>query len=76
MDVYDPWVDKEEANDKYGILPISTPKEGYYDAVVLVVAHNEFKDMGVEKLRLLGRENHILYDIKYILAANEVDGRL
>lgn len=76
VDVYDPWVDKEEANDKYGILPISTPKEGYYDAVVLVVAHNEFKDMGVEKLRLLGRENHILYDIKYILAANEVDGRL
>ena len=76
VDVYDPWVNKKEANDRYGISPINAPKEGYYDAVILVVAHNEFKDMGVEKLRKLGRENHILYDVKYILATNEVDGRL
>jgi len=76
VDVYDPWVDKKEAKDKYGISPINAPKEDYYDSIILVVAHNEFKEMGVEKIRKLGRENHILYDIKYILAANEVDGRL
>lgn len=76
VDVYDPWVDKKEAQDKYNLLPVTEPKEGKYDAIVLVVAHNEFKKMGVEKIRRLGRENHILYDIKYILAANEVDGRL
>ena len=76
VDVYDPWVDKKEAQDKYNLLPVTEPKEGKYDAIVLVVAHNEFKEMGVEKIRRLGRENHILYDIKYILEANEVDGRL
>lgn len=76
VDVYDPWVDKEEAKHKYDISPINTPKEGHYDAVILVVAHNEFKEMGVDQLRKLGRDNHILYDIKYILKANEVDGRL
>lgn len=76
VDIYDPWVDKKEAQDKYNLLPITEPKEGKYDAIVLVVAHNEFKEMGVEKIRRLGRDNHILYDIKYILAANEVDGRL
>ena len=76
VDVYDPWVDKKEAQDKYNLLPVTELKEGKYDSIVLVVAHNEFKEMGVEKIRRLGRENHILYDIKYILAANEVDGRL
>ena len=76
VDIYDPWVDKEEAKQKYDISPVTTPKEGHYDAIILVVAHNEFKEMGVKQIRKLGRDNHILYDIKYILAANEVDGRL
>ncbi len=76
VDVYDPWVDKKESQDKYNLLPINIPKEGYYDAIILVVAHNEFKEMGVEQIRKLGKDNHILYDIKYILAGNEVDGRL
>lgn len=76
VDVYDPWVDKEEAKYKYNILPLDAPKEDSYDAIILVVAHNEFKEIGIEQLRKYGRENHVLYDIKYIFSADEVDGRL
>lgn len=76
VDVYDPWIDKEEAKHEYDILPIDKPSEGKYDAIVLAVAHNEFKEMGVSEIRKLGSKNHVLYDIKYILRADEVDGRL
>lgn len=76
VDIYDPWVDNKEVQNEHGITPIDWPKKGHYDAVVIAVAHNEFKDMGASQLKKLGRDNHILYDIKYILAANEVDGRL
>ena len=76
VDVYDPWVDKKEAYHEYAISPIEAPVVGKYDAIILAVSHDEFKNMGAESLRKLGRENNILYDIKYILNADEVDGRL
>jgi len=76
VDIYDPWVDKKEADHEYGISLVDVPVEGKYDAVILAVAHREFVEMGAEQLRKLGRENHVLYDIKYILGADEVDGRL
>ena len=76
MDVYDPWVDKKEAEEEYGIIPIEEPQQGTYDAVILAVAHDQFKELGEDKLRSFGKAQHILYDIKYILNANQVDGRL
>jgi len=76
VDVYDPWVDIAEAQHEYGITPISSPAEGEYDAIILAVAHQQFKEVGVEQLRKYGKENHVLYDIKYILSPAEVDGRL
>jgi UDP-N-acetyl-D-galactosamine dehydrogenase len=76
VDVYDPWVDKAEAKHEYDITPISEPKDGQYDAIVLAVAHDEFREMGVERIRRAGRDKHVLYDIKYLLPAEEVDGRL
>jgi len=76
VDVYDPWIDKLEAEDEYGIIPIEFPEEGKYDAIVLAVAHNEFKELEAKKIRLFGKDSHVLYDIKYILDAEEVDGRL
>ena len=76
VDVYDPWADKEEAEDKYGISIIKAPIEGSYDAVILAVAHDEFVETGAEQLRKYGKDNHVLYDIKYILSSSEVDGRL
>ena len=76
VDVYDPWVDKQEAVEEYGITPIEEPQQGQYDAVILAVAHDQFKELGAEKLRSYGKPQYILYDIKYLLNADEVDGRL
>ena len=76
VDVYDPWVDKDEAFEEYGIRPIDEPKQGSYDAVVLAVAHDEFVEEGAEYFHALGKEQHVLYDIKYLLSTEESDGRL
>ena len=76
VDVYDPWVDKDEAVHEYGIKPIDQPVEGKYDAILLAVAHDEFKRLSLEQIKAFGKDNHVLYDIKYLLKANEVDGRL
>jgi len=76
IDVYDPWVDKDEAVHEYGIKPIDQPVEGKYDAILLAVAHDEFKQLSLEQIKAFGKDNHVLYDIKYLLKASEVDGRL
>jgi len=76
VDVYDPWVDKDESVHEYGIQPIDQPTESKYDAILLAVAHDEFKALSVEQIKTFGKDNHVLYDIKYLLDANEVDGRL
>ena len=76
VDIYDPWVDKVEALHECGVKPINKPVEGRYDAVLLAVAHDEFKELSPEQIRAFGKDNHVLYDIKYLLNANEVDGRL
>jgi len=76
VDVYDPWINKEEALNEYSIKPINEPVHGKYDAIILAVAHNEFKEMSVEQIRAYGKDNHVLYDIKYLLKVGEVDGRL
>lgn len=76
VDVYDPWVDAIEAQHEYGVKPIDGLIPSTYDAVVLAVSHQQFKSMGIEKVRSLCKSNHIIYDIKYLFMANEVDGRL
>lgn len=76
IDVYDPWVSVEEAQHEYGITPIEAPEEGSYDAVILAVAHQEFKAMGVDAIRKLGKPDHVLYDVKYVFSADDVDERL
>ena len=76
VNIYDPWVNKNEANDEYNIQLIDKPTNGKYDAIVLAVAHDEFKALSEEQIRAYGKVNHILYDIKYLLKANESDGRL
>jgi UDP-N-acetyl-D-galactosamine dehydrogenase len=76
VDVYDPWADSEEANREYGLDLISSPKQGQYQAVVLAVAHDEFKELGAEQIRQFGTDNSILYDVKHILPKEMVDGRL
>ncbi len=76
VDVYDPWVDAKEAQHEYGIEPISEPQPGAYDAVILAVGHRQFQSLGVDGMRALGKSKHVLYDVKYVLPANAVDGRL
>ncbi|MDB4139830.1 Vi polysaccharide biosynthesis UDP-N-acetylglucosamine C-6 dehydrogenase TviB [Candidatus Thioglobus sp.] len=76
IDIYDPWIDKEESIREYGIRLVEQPEQGKYDAVIIAVAHHQFKAMSIDAIRALGKENHVLYDIKYILPAEQVDGRL
>ncbi len=76
VDAYDPWVDADEAQHEYGIKPIRSPAKGRYDAIVLAVAHDEFRKLGVEAIRRFGKRPHVLYDIKYVFEAKKVDGRL
>jgi UDP-N-acetyl-D-galactosamine dehydrogenase len=76
VDVYDPWIDAEEAKHEYGITPISKLENGKYDAVILAVSHHQFKDMGVDKIRALGKPQSVLYDVKSLLPKDKVDGRL
>ncbi len=76
VDVYDPWVTVENAQHEYGILPISKPNSGTYDAIILAVAHHQFYAMGAAALRSLGKPSSILYDLKYVLSSLESDLRL
>jgi UDP-N-acetyl-D-galactosamine dehydrogenase len=76
VDFYDPWVSPEEALEEYGIALLDSLQVHQYDAVVLAVAHRQFREMGAEAIRELGKDPHILYDLKYILDEDEADLRL
>ncbi|HUG56830.1 MAG TPA: Vi polysaccharide biosynthesis UDP-N-acetylglucosamine C-6 dehydrogenase TviB [Candidimonas sp.] len=76
VDVYDPWVDPEAAMHEYGISPVATLEAGAYDGIILAVAHEQFVAMGCEAIRALGKPEHVLYDLKYVLTASESDLRL
>ncbi len=71
VDVFDPWVNADEAQHEYGIAPIARPERGVYDATVLAVAHDEFRSLGVEALRAFGKPGHVLYDLKSVLPADQ-----
>lgn len=75
-DVFDPWVDSAEAKHEYGITLTTAPVAQSYDAVILAVAHNEFKQLGAAGIRAFGKSVHVLYDLKYVLSAAESDVRL
>ncbi len=76
VDVYDPWADGQECRHEYGVRPIKTLKPKHYDVAVIAVAHRQFRDMGAEGVRRLCRKTHVLYDIKHVFRAADVDGRL
>jgi UDP-N-acetyl-D-glucosamine/UDP-N-acetyl-D-galactosamine dehydrogenase len=76
VDVYDPWINSEDAIKEFSIEPVTAIANGKYDAIVLAVAHDIFKNMTEKQLRLAGKENHILFDVKYLKNSSEVDGRL
>jgi UDP-N-acetyl-D-glucosamine/UDP-N-acetyl-D-galactosamine dehydrogenase len=76
VDIYDPWVDAVEARREYGLDPVAEPSEAAYDAIILAVAHDKFRDMGADEIRVLGKPGHVLYDLKYVLRPEQADLRL
>ena len=76
VDITDPWCSTEQAEDEYNLSLTDEPKLNSYDAIILAVSHNEYRTMGVDEIRALGKNNHVLYDLKYILPKGSVDMRL
>ena len=76
VEVYDPWASIEDARDEYNIVPIGSPKLGWYDAVIISVAHAIFTDMGAQVISSFTKNNAVIYDIKYILEQKDSDIRL
>lgn len=74
--VYDPWVDPNAAQEEYGMTMVNPPDASQYDAIILCVGHNQFKDMGAEAIRALGKPHHVLFDVKHVLPKHLVDARL
>ncbi|WP_166421194.1 Vi polysaccharide biosynthesis UDP-N-acetylglucosamine C-6 dehydrogenase TviB [Pseudoalteromonas sp. Z1A8] len=76
VDVYDGWANPAEVEHEYGLSLIHSLKENYYDGIVLAVDHSEFKNMGVEEIRKLGKQKHVLYDVKHVFGPKDSDIRL
>ncbi|QNX08753.1 Vi polysaccharide biosynthesis UDP-N-acetylglucosamine C-6 dehydrogenase TviB [Acinetobacter seifertii] len=76
LDIYDPWVDSAEVEGEYGLAPVTELKQGRYDAIIIAVAHDQFKQMSAKELVSLGKEKHVLYDLKYVLDKEQSDIRL
>ncbi|TDJ39489.1 MAG: Vi polysaccharide biosynthesis UDP-N-acetylglucosamine C-6 dehydrogenase TviB [Gammaproteobacteria bacterium] len=76
VDVYDPWVDPEDAQREYGISTISTLREGHYDAIIVAVAHDQIRALGGDGIRALGKPQCVVFDVKNTLPKNSVSARL
>ena len=76
VDIHDPWVDAAEATHEYALTPIAQPMEGDYDAVIVAVGHRQFVTLGTEGVRAFGKPASVVYDVKYVLPRDAVDGRL
>jgi len=76
VDIVDPWCSNDETESEYGLSLVPEPENNKYDAVILAVAHDEFKAMGAAKIREFAKDKHVIYDLKYILPKEDVDIRL
>lgn len=76
VDVYDPWVNPEEAHYEYGVTPVAELPKAAYDGIIVAVAHQQFKQMGIDGMKALAKSEHVIYDLKYIVDAGVADIRL
>ena len=76
VDIFDPWAKKSEVEAEYNKMLVTDLMDGTYDAIIIAVAHDEFKQMGVARIRALGKQTHLLYDLKYMFNKEETDIRL
>ena len=76
VDVYDDWANPAEVEHEYGLSLVSELKENHYDGIVLAVDHSEFKELGSDAIRKLGKQKHVLYDVKHVFGTKDSDIRL
>jgi UDP-N-acetyl-D-galactosamine dehydrogenase len=76
VDIHDPWADQAQALREYGVALVAQPEPGCYDAIVVAVAHEEFRLLGVEGLRRLANGRAVIYDIKGMFPKEAIDARL
>ena len=76
VDVFDPWVEVDQAFDYYGIQMCPSPSVAAYEAIILAVAHDDFKNMGSSQIREFGAEGHVFFDLKSLFSITESDLRL
>jgi UDP-N-acetyl-D-glucosamine/UDP-N-acetyl-D-galactosamine dehydrogenase len=76
VDIYDPWASSSECRREYGLQTVRVLRAGHYDAAIVAVAHRQFSELSARGVRRLCRKKHVLYDIKHVLPAAAVDGRL
>ncbi len=76
VDVHDPWVDAGEASEEYGVDLCAAPEAGSYDAILITVAHRQFREMGEVGLRRWLKSNGVIFDVRYALRLGESDSRL
>lgn len=67
VEVYDPWANKEEVLDRLDISLLDFPKSNSYEAIIVAVSHDEFIEMGGEKISNFGVSNSLIFDLKHIL---------
>ena len=76
LDLYDPWVDRKDIKKTYNIFPNIKLSKNTYDAVVIAVAHEKFKKMGIKTIFNLCKKNHVIYDLKYLFSTKQTQLRL
>ena len=76
VDVYDPWVDRSEAQNSLGITLVSDLAMSHYDAVIVAVAHDEFRAMNIDEVRAYCKPVSLVYDLKYVFQLDGVTIRL
>jgi UDP-N-acetyl-D-galactosamine dehydrogenase len=76
VDIYDPWADSAATREEYGLTLTRRLAKRVYDAAVMAVPHQEFRELGAAEIRRHCKKHHVLYDIKHVFPAAEVDGRL
>jgi UDP-N-acetyl-D-galactosamine dehydrogenase len=77
VDVWDPWVDPEDCAKEFGFASSAdAPTRNDYNAVVIAVAHDHFRKLGIDRIREFAKSDAIVYDVKGIYPREKVDGRL
>jgi UDP-N-acetyl-D-galactosamine dehydrogenase len=75
LDLYDPWVGSADIKNIYNSNFVTTLNKNTYDAIIIAVAHDKFRNMGIKNISVLGKKNYVLFDLKNIFNTNESDFR-